>query len=121
MMPPRIYVLPDSTLPGVGTWNAENNGSMAMQGAVEYVPSLESDELAELRQWKSDMAGHIAHADAYFNAHQASAAELTRLRAQAAAADKLAEAAKVAKNQARNNRVIASINTLDAALAVYLG
>lgn len=38
-LPPRIYVLPDSTLPGVGSWTDTNDGSMAMEGAVEYVPA----------------------------------------------------------------------------------
>lgn len=38
-LPPRIYVLPDSTLPGVGTWTDTHTGSMAMEGAVEYMPA----------------------------------------------------------------------------------
>jgi hypothetical protein len=39
MTPSRIWIKPDTTLPGVGTWTAENTGSAAMEGAVEYVPA----------------------------------------------------------------------------------
>ena len=39
MTPPRAWLKPDTTLPGVGTWTAENTGSAEMAGAVEYVPA----------------------------------------------------------------------------------
>jgi hypothetical protein len=45
MTPPRIWIKPDTTLPGVGTWTAENTGSAEMAGAMEYAPVSELDRL----------------------------------------------------------------------------
>ena len=41
MTPPRAWLKPDGTLPGVGTWTDTNNGSAEMAGAVEYAPVIE--------------------------------------------------------------------------------
>ena len=50
MTPPRIWIKPDTTLPGVGTWTDTNNGSAEMEGAVESAPVSELETMRNLVQ-----------------------------------------------------------------------